>query len=202
MDAPPHLLAITPQRPASGTPVKLALGVTLFPQVLLLGVLVLLAVYFPFARVLLGVWALLYAFIAVRLVRTLRHDRRGTTQTPTLWLSSDSLGFTDRRGVTVCCRRTDVTSALRVFATVNRQTRELLVFRDSDDKALLSTPRTLWQPEDIDRITEALGIEHAHRKFVNSAAELETTAHGVPQPPLSPRHVRTAGSRCLLSTSS
>jgi len=76
-----------------------------------------------------------------------------------------------------------VASALRIFATVNRQTRDLLVFRDDTDKAVLSTPLSVWRPEDVDRVTEALGIQPAGRKFVNSASELEMAAHGAPQPP-------------------
>jgi len=66
---------------------------------------------------------------------------------------------------------------------VNRQTRDLLVFRDDTDKAVLSTPLSVWRPEDVDRVTEALGIQPAGRRFVNSASELEMAAHGAPQPP-------------------
>jgi hypothetical protein len=51
------------------------------------------------------------------------------------------------------------------------------------DNAILSTPLGVWRPEDVDSVTEALGIQPAHRKFVNSASELETAAHGAPQPP-------------------
>jgi hypothetical protein len=72
---------------------------------------------------------------------------------------------------------------LRIFATVNRQTRDLLVFRDDSDNAVLSTPLGVWRPEDVDRLTEALGIQPAGRKFVNSESELETAAHGAPSPP-------------------
>jgi hypothetical protein len=182
MDAAPRLLEITPPRREGGPPAKLAIGVMLFPQLLILAVLVLLAVYLPFARFLLSVWVLWYAFVGVMLARTIRRRRRGDTQTPTLWLTSDSLGFTSARGVTVACPRTIVASALRIFATVNRQTRDLLVFRDANDNAVLSTPLGVWRPEDVDRVTEALCIQPAGRKFVNSASELETAAHGAPLP--------------------
>jgi hypothetical protein len=183
MDATSHLLEITPPRREGGPPAKLAIGVTLFPQLFLLAVLVLLAVYFPFARFILAVWVLWYAIVDVMVVRTLRRRRRGVAQTPTIWLTSDSLGFTSGRGVTVSCPRTVVASALRIFATVSGQTRDLLVFRDDEDNVVLSTPLGAWRPEDVDRVTEALGIEPAHRKFVNSASELEAAAHGTPQPP-------------------
>jgi hypothetical protein len=183
MDATPRLLEITPPRREGGPPAKLAIGVMLFPHVLILAVLVLLAVYLPFARIFLGVWVLWYALVGVMLARALRRRRRGVTHTPTLWVTSDSLGFTSVRGVTVSCPRTIVASALRVFATVNRQTRDLLVFRDGSDNAVLCTPLGVWLPEDIDRVTEALGIQPAGRKFVNSASELETAAHGAPLPP-------------------
>jgi hypothetical protein len=182
MDATPRLLEITPPRREGGPPASLAIGVMLFPHLLMLAVLVLLAVYLPFARIVLGVWVLWYTFIGVMLARTLRRRRRGVTQTPTLWLTSDSLGFTSVRGVTISCPRSIVASALRVFATVNRQTRDLLVFRDGNDNAVLSTPLGVWRPEDVDRLTEALGIQPAGRKFVNSASELETAAHGAPLP--------------------
>ena len=183
MDATPRLLEIAPPRREGGPPAKLAIGVMLFPHLLILAVLVLLAVYLPFARIFLGVWVLWYAFVGVMLARTIRRRRRGVTQTPTLWLTSDSLGFTSVRGVTISCPRNTVASALRVFATVNRQTRDLLVFRDDRDNAVLSTPLGAWRPEDVDKLTEALGIQPAGRKFVNSASELETAAHGAPPPP-------------------
>ena len=183
MDATPRLLEITPPRREGGPPASLAIGVMLFPHLLILAVLVLLAVYLPFARIVLGVWVLWYAFVGVMLARTIRRRRRGVTQTPTLWLTSDSLGFTSVRGVTISCPRTTVASALRIFATVNRQTRDLLVFRDDSDNAVLSTPLGVWRPEDVDRLTEALVIQPAGRKFVNSASELETAAHGAPLPP-------------------
>jgi hypothetical protein len=182
METTPHLLEITPPHREGSSPAKLAIGVTLFPQLFLLVVLVLLAVYVPYARIIVALWALWYAIVGVIVVRTLRRRRRGVAQTPTLWLSSDSLGFTSGRGVTVSCSRTVVASALRIFATVNRQARDFLVFRDSSDNAVLSTPLGVWRPEDVDRLTEALGIQPAGRKFVNSASELETAAHGVPQP--------------------
>ena len=183
MDATPRLLEISPPHREGGPPVKLAIGVMLFPHLLILAVIVLLAVYLPFARIFLGVWVLWYAFVGVMLARTIRRRRRGVTQTPTLWLTSDSLGFTSVHGVTISCPRTTVASALRVFATVNRQTRDLLVFRDDNDSAVLSTPLGVWRPEDVDRVTEALGIQPAGRKFVNSASELETVARGAPLPP-------------------
>ena len=135
MDATPRLLEITPPRREGGPPARLAIGEMLFPHLLILAVLVLLAVYLPFARIFLGVWVLWYAFVGVMLARTIRRRRRGVTQTPTLWLTSDSLGFTSVRGVTISCPRTTVASALRIFATVNRQTRDLLVFRDDNDNA-------------------------------------------------------------------
>ena len=105
----------------------------LFPHLLMLAVLVLLAVYLPFARIVLGVWVLWYASFGIFVARTLRRRRRGITQSPTLWLTSDSLGFTNRSGVTVSCPRSIVVSALRIFATVNRKTQDLLVFRDDND---------------------------------------------------------------------
>ena len=182
MDAAPRLLEIAPPRREGGPPAKLAIGVMLFPQLLMLAVLVLLAVYLPFARLVLGVWVLWYAFVGVILARTLRRRRQGVTQTPTLWLTSDSLGFTNGRGTTVSCPRTIVASALRVFATVNRQTRDLLVFRDGSDNAVLSAPLGVWRPEDVDRVTEALGIQPAGRTIFNSNSELETVAHGAPLP--------------------
>lgn len=182
MDAAPHLLEITPLHRDGGQPAKLALGVMLLPQLFILGLLVLLSVYLPFARFVLGVWALWYVIVGVILVRTVRRRRQGVTQPPTLWLTSDSLGFTNSRGITVSCPRAIVASALRIFATMNRRTRDLLVFRDATDKAVLSTPLGVWRPEDIDKVTEALGIQPAARKFVNSPAELETVAHGVPLP--------------------
>jgi|GEM_PF-4147894 len=183
MDATSHLLEITPSHRGGDPSPKLAIGVTLFPQLLLVAVLVLLAVYVPFARIIVAVWALWYAIVGVMIVRMLRRRRRGVAQTPTLWLTSDSLGFTSGRGVTVSCPRSVVTSALRIFATVSRQPLDLLVFRDDKDNAVLSTPLGVWRPEDVDRLTEALGIQPAGRKFVNSASELETAAHGVSQPP-------------------
>lgn len=182
MDAAPHLLEITPPSREGGPPVKLALGVMLFPQLCVLVLLVVLSVYVPFARVVLGLWVLWYVIVGVIMVRAFRRRRRGVIQTPTLWLTSDSLGFTNRNGITVSCPRSAVTSAVRIFATVKRQSRDLLVFRDSNDNSLLSTPLG-WRPEDVDKVTESLGIEPAGRKFVNSAAELETAAHGAPQPP-------------------
>jgi hypothetical protein len=181
MDAAPHLLEITPPRHQGGPPTKLALSVMLFPQLCILALLVVLAVHLAVARIFLGVWVLYYVFIGVMLVRIRRRQRRGVTQAPTLWVTSDSLGFTNARGVTVSCRRSAVASAVRIFATVNRQTRDLLVFRDDTDKAILSAPLGVWRPEDVDGITDALGIEPAGHKFVNSAAELEAAAHGAPQ---------------------
>jgi hypothetical protein len=182
MDAPAHLLEITPPRREGGPSSKVAVGVMLFPQLIVLVVLVLLSVSLPFARIVLGVWLLYYAFIGVMLVRVVRRRRLGLIQTPTLWLTSDTVGFTNARGVTVSCRRAVVASAIRIFATVGRQTRDLLVFRDGNDTAVLSVPLGVWRPEDIDGVTEALGIAPAGRKFVNSASELETAAHGAPLP--------------------
>jgi hypothetical protein len=182
MDTTAHVLEITPPHRVGGPPVKLAIGVQLVPQLIFLIVLVALAVYFPFARFVLGAWLLWYAVAGVLIVRALRRRRSGVLQTPMLWLTSDSLGFTSSRGVTASCPRNVVASALRIFATVNRQTLDLLVFRDGDDNALLSTPLGIWRTEDVDRVTEALGIQPAPHKFVNSAAELQTAAHGVPQP--------------------
>jgi hypothetical protein len=183
MDTGPHLLEITPPRRDGGPPAKLAMSVMLFPQLFILGLLVVLAVSIPVARVFLGVWVLWYLFVGVMLVRIRQRQRRGVTQTPTLWLTSDSLGFTNGRGITVSCPRTTVASAVRIFATVNRRTRDLLVFRDETDKAILSAPLGVWRPEDVDGITDALGIEPAGRKFVDSAAELDTALHGTaPQP--------------------
>jgi hypothetical protein len=182
MDVTPRILEITPPRREGGPPASLAISVMLFPHLLMLAVLVLLAVYLPFARIVLGVFVLWYAFIGVLVARTIRRRRRGITQTPTLWLTSDSLGFTNRSGLTVSCPRSIVVSALRIFATVNRNTRDLLVFRDHDDNVVLSTPLGVWRPEDVDRVMEALGIQSAGHKFVNSASELETTAHGAPLP--------------------
>ena len=183
MDASPHLLEITPPGREGGPPAKLAMGVMLFPQLFILALLVVLAVYVPFARIFLGVWVVWYAIVGVILVRVLRRRQRGITQSPMLWLTSDSLGFTESRGITVSCPRTTVASALRIFATMNRQIRDLLVFRDDRDNAVLSTPLGVWRPEDVDKVTEALGIQPAGRRFVNSAAELETTARGAPQVP-------------------
>jgi hypothetical protein len=182
MDAAPHLLEITPLRRDGGPPAKLALGVTLVPQLFMLALLVLLSVYLPYVRLVLAMWVLWYAIIGVILVRTVRRRRHTVMQTPTLWLTSDSLGFTNNRGITVSCPRAIVASALRIFATMNRQTRDLLVFRDATDKAVLSAPLGVWRPEDVDHVTDALGIQPAGRKFVYSAAELETVAHGVPLP--------------------
>lgn len=51
------------------------------------------------------------------------------------------------------------------------------------DKAVLTTPLGLWRPEDVDKVTEALGIQPAARKFVNSAAELESVVQAVSSPP-------------------
>jgi hypothetical protein len=167
----------------------------LFPQLLILAVLVLLAVYLPLARFFLGVWVLWYAFVGVIMVRAVRRRRRGVTQTPTLWLTSDSLGFTSRCGAPVSCPRAIVASALRIFATVNRQTRDLLVFRDDGDNVVLSTPLGVWRPEDVDSVTETLGIQPAGRRFVNSATELETAAHGAPLP--ATFAVRAAEGRCV-----
>ena len=180
MDVTPRLLEITPPRREGGPPASLAIGVMLFPHLLMLAVLVLLAVYLPFARIVLGVWVLWYASFGIFVARTLRRRRRGITQSPTLWLTSDSLGFTNRSGVTVSCPRSIVVSALRIFATVNRKTQDLLVFRDDNDNVVLSAPLGVWRPEDVDSITDALGIEPAGHKFVNSPSELETTAHGAP----------------------
>ena len=180
MDTTAHLLEITPPHQVGGPPAKLAIGVQLVPQLVFLFVLVALAVYFPFARIVLGVWLLWYAIAGVLIFRAIRRRRSGVLQTPTLWLTSDSLGFTSRRGVTVSCPRNTVASAIRIFATVNRRTQDLLVFRDANDNVLLSTPLGIWRPEDVDRMTEALGIQPAPHKFVNSAAELETAAHGAP----------------------
>ncbi len=59
----PRLLEITPPRREGGPPASLAIGVMLSPQLLILAVLVLLAVYLPIARIFLGVWVLWYAFI-------------------------------------------------------------------------------------------------------------------------------------------
>ncbi len=182
MDLTPRLLEITPPRRESGPPAGLAIGVMLFPHLLMLAVLVLLALYLPFARIVLGVWVSWYAGFGVFLARTVRRQRRGVTQTPTLWVTSDSVGFTNRSGVTVSCPRDVVASALRIFATVNRKTQDLLVFRDQNDNAVLSAPLGVWRPEDVDKVTEALGIEPAGHKFVNSASELETTARGAPLP--------------------
>jgi hypothetical protein len=182
MDASPHLLEITPPRRDGGQPAKLAIGVILFRQLFILALLVVLAVYIPIGRVFLGVWVLGYVFFGVLVLRIRHRQRDGVTQKPTLWLTSDSLGFTNARGITVSCARTTVTSAVRVFATVNRQTTDLLVFRDDTEKAVLTAPLGVWRPEDVDGITDALGIEPAGRKFVNSAAELETAVSGTPQP--------------------
>lgn len=90
MDATSHVLEITPLRREGGPSAKLAIGVTLFPQLFLLAVTVLLAVYFPFARFIVAVWVLWYAIVGVMVVRTLRRCRRGVVQTPTLWLTSDA----------------------------------------------------------------------------------------------------------------
>ncbi len=191
MDAAPHLLEITPPHREGGPEGKLALGVVLFPQLFILALLVVLAVYLPVARVFLGVWVLWYVFIGVILVRTQRRRKRGVRHTPTLWLTDDSVGFTNTSGIVVSCPRTAVVSALRVFATINRQNSDLLVFRDATDNAVLTAPLGVWRPEDVDGITEALGIDPAGRKFVNSASELETAAHGAQQLPalgLSRRH--------------
>lgn len=65
---------------------------------------------------------------------------------------------------------------MRIFATVNGQTRDLLMFRDHRDNAVLTAPLGVRLPEDVDRVTEALGIPSASRTFVNSASELETAA--------------------------
>lgn len=143
------------------------MGVTLFPQLFLTALLVVLAVYIPPARFILAVWVVWYVIIGVVVVRTLRRRRHGVLQTPTLWLTADNLGFTSSRGVTVSCPRTVVTSALRVFATVSGGTRDLLVFRDAEDNAVLSAPLGVWRPEDIDKVTDALGIQPAHRTFVD-----------------------------------
>ena len=66
---------------------------------------------------------------------------------------------------------------------MNRRTHDLLVFLDATNKAVLSTPLGVWRPEDVDIVTETLGIQPAARKFVNSAAELESVVHAVPLPP-------------------
>ena len=137
------------------------------PPLFLTALLVVLAVYIPPARFILAVWVVWYVIIGVVVVRTLRRRRHGVLQTPTLWLTADNLGFTSSRGVTVSCPRTVVTSALRVFATVSGGTRDLLVFRDAEDNAVLSAPLGVWRPEDIDRVTDALGIQPAHRTFVD-----------------------------------
>jgi len=60
------------------------MGVMLFPQLFILALLVLLAVYVPVARVFLGVWVLSYAIVGVMVFRTLRRRRSGVTQTPHL----------------------------------------------------------------------------------------------------------------------
>jgi hypothetical protein len=65
---------------------------------------------------------------------------------------------------------------------VNRQTRDLLVFRDDTERSVLTAPLGVWRPEDVDGVTDALGIEPAGRKFVNSAAELATALPGAPPP--------------------
>ena len=65
-----------------------------------------------------------------------------------------------------------------------------------EDNAVLNAPLGLWRPEDVDRVTKALGIQPAHRRFVNSASELETAAHGAPLPPTLARHGGTAGLWC------
>lgn len=182
MDTTAHVLEITPPRRDAGPSAKVAIGVHLLPHLVLLAVLVLLAISLPFARFILGVWLLYYAIAALLITRAIRRRQTGVLQTPILWLSSDSVGFTNGRGVTVTCHRNTVASAVRIFATVNRQTRDLLIFRDTNDNAVLSAPLAIWQPDDVDRVTEALSIPPAARKFVNTAAELETAAHGAEPP--------------------
>ena len=178
MESATRLLEITPPSRAVSRAAKFGIGVILFPQLVLFAVLVVLAVSFPFARFVLGVWVLSYAVVATMLIRTIRRQRRGTVQTPTLWLTADTLGYTNRQGVTVSCRRGDIASALRLLVTVNRQARDLLVFRDAKSNAILTTPLTTWRSEDIERVTEALGIPSAHRRFINSLDEMEAVAHG------------------------
>lgn len=182
MDPPARILEIKPARRQGGPAPGLAIGVMVFPQVLFLAVLALIAVYVPFFRIILAVWVLWLLAVAVLMLRALRRLRKGVVQPPSLWLTADELGFTNARGMTASCPRSAITSALRVFATIDGRTRDLLVFRDSEDNALVTAPLVTWTAEAVDKLTEQLGIPPAHRKFVNSADELEAAAHGAPTP--------------------
>jgi hypothetical protein len=170
---------IRPRRREGGSSVA-ALVVSFSIIALEMLVVIAVAVFVAFVRVIAAIWILFTLALGIYGIPRFRRVQRGLADNTALWLSDTRLGYTNWQGVDTTCNRFDVQSAWRLLTTIGGQPRDVLVFIGHDGRALIYTPLQTWRLEEIDALTAALGIGVAHRKFVNTEAELEQVAPGLP----------------------